>query len=58
MRSEGRRAWALHRLQCAKGGMLELDYVDGALTRTVYRPPSVDVVESLDSRASEAGDVA
>ncbi len=57
VRSEGRPAWALHRLQCAKGGMLELDYVGGALTRTVYRPPSTDP-EPAASTGSEAGDLA
>jgi broad specificity phosphatase PhoE len=39
VRSQGRRAWALHRLQCAKGGMLELEYAGSSLTSTVYRPP-------------------
>jgi broad specificity phosphatase PhoE len=58
VRSEGRRDWALHRLQCAKGGMLELDYVDGTLTSTVYRPPSTDATELTESGQSEAGDVA
>ena len=56
VRSEGRPAWALHRLQCAKGGMLQLDYVDGMLTSTVYRPPSVG--ERPATSQSEAGDVA
>ena len=40
VRSAGRHPWALHRLQCAKGGMLELDYAGRQLRRTVYRPPS------------------
>ena len=39
VRSEDRPSWALHRLQCAKGGMLELDYSDGMLTDITYRPP-------------------
>ncbi|MDQ2961383.1 MAG: histidine phosphatase family protein [Candidatus Dormibacteraeota bacterium] len=39
VRADGRRDWALHRLQCAKGGMLELDYADHRLVRTHYRPP-------------------
>jgi probable phosphoglycerate mutase len=56
VRSEGRPAWALHRLQCAKGGMLELTYVDGKLSDTVYRPPGTGV-EPAAGRA-EAGDVA
>ena len=58
VRSEGRAAWALHRLQCAKGGMLELDYVEGMLTSTVYRPPSADVVEPESTSQSKSGDVA
>ena len=36
-----RRPWALHHLQCAKGGMLILDYVDRRLTRVRYLPPRV-----------------
>ncbi len=58
VRAQGRPAWALHRLQCAKGGMLELDYVQGTLTSTVYRPPSVGPIEPAESPQSEAGDVA
>ncbi|MDQ6855704.1 MAG: histidine phosphatase family protein [Candidatus Dormibacteraeota bacterium] len=57
VRSEGRGAWALHRLQCAKGGMLELDYAEGMLTSTVYRPPRAGTDMAASSR-SEAGDVA
>jgi probable phosphoglycerate mutase len=56
VRSEGRPSWALHRLQCAKGGMLELDYVDGRLTGTVYRPPRAGPGPA--DATSEAGDVA
>ncbi|HEY7927651.1 MAG TPA: histidine phosphatase family protein [Candidatus Dormibacteraeota bacterium] len=56
VRSEGRPSWALHRLQCAKGGMLELDYVDGRLTGTVYRPPRADSAPA--TAHSPAGDVA
>ncbi len=55
VRSEGRPPWALHRLQCAKGGMLELDYVDGMLASTVYRPPGLSGESTIES---EAGDVA
>jgi broad specificity phosphatase PhoE len=54
VRSEGRRPWALHRLQCAKGGMLELDYVDGRLTATVYRPPQPQDAEP-SAAPSQAG---
>ena len=42
LRSEGRPAWALHRLQCAKGGVLELDYTEGTLEHISYRPPAPD----------------
>jgi broad specificity phosphatase PhoE len=55
VRHSGRRAWALHRLQCAKGGMLELDYRDGILSSTVYRPPAVEAEMTPES---SAGDVA
>ena len=58
VRSEGRPAWALHRLQGGKGGRLELDYVDGALARTTYRQPLSDEVNAPASSQSEAGDVA
>jgi broad specificity phosphatase PhoE len=37
--SEGRPRYALHRLQCAKGGLLELDYDGDALRRLTYLPP-------------------
>lgn len=58
VRAEGRPAWALHRLQCAKGGMLELDYVQGTLTRTVYRPPGVNPVDPAATDVPQTGDVA
>lgn len=58
VRSEGRPAWALHRLQCAKGGMLELDYVDGVLRRTTYHPPQSAEAAAVPRSQSEAGDVA
>ena len=34
-----RPAWALHRLECAKGGLLALDYRDRRLTAISYVPP-------------------
>ena len=37
--ADGRSPMALHRLQCLKGGMLELDYEEGRLTGKSYRPP-------------------
>jgi broad specificity phosphatase PhoE len=39
IRHLGRPAWALHRLQCAKGGLLALDYEGRRLTRLTYVPP-------------------
>ncbi|MHB8719649.1 MAG: histidine phosphatase family protein [Candidatus Dormibacteria bacterium] len=39
VRADGRPPWALHRLQCAKGGLLELDYAADRLLRSVYRSP-------------------
>lgn len=55
VRTSGRPPWALHRLQCAKGGMLELDYRDGHLLTTRYRPPAIPARVTAES---EAGDVA
>ncbi len=57
VRSSSRPAWALHRLQCAKGGMLVLDYVDEVLNSTVYQAPSTDDVEPGSIVASAAPDV-
>ncbi|MFZ0995560.1 MAG: histidine phosphatase family protein [Candidatus Dormiibacterota bacterium] len=37
--SEGRLPWALHRLQCAKGGLLELRYHGHKLTAHNYHSP-------------------
>ena len=39
IRHLGRPAWALHRLQCAKGGLLVVDYVDRRLSTVRYLPP-------------------
>jgi broad specificity phosphatase PhoE len=36
-----RRPWALHHLQCAKGGLLAVDYESGKLVRVTYVPPQV-----------------
>lgn len=38
--ADGRPAHALHRLQCAKGGLLELDYEGERLVSLVYRSPA------------------
>lgn len=53
----GRPSWALHRLQCAKGGMLLLDYTRGQLGDIEYRPPESSETGPGDAR-SEAGDIA
>ncbi len=37
--AEKRHAYALHRLQCAKGGVLTLQYDDDRLVGKEYRPP-------------------
>ena len=58
VRSAGRPSWALHRLQCAKGGMLVLDYVGGALTGVAYRSPRPDPSPAAADPRSTAGDVA
>ena len=47
--AEGRPAYALHRLQCAKGGLLELDYEGDRLVNLTYRSP-----QSLAALAAEA----
>lgn len=52
--SEHRRAYALHRLQCAKGGMLELDYEGERLLGRRYLPPEETGVSSGGSAAADA----
>ena len=37
--SDQRPPWALHRLQCAKGGLLTLDYMGHRLVEKQYRSP-------------------
>ena len=37
--AQRRPPWALHRLQCAKGGLLELEYAGEALQSITYRSP-------------------
>ena len=39
LQAEGRHPYALHRLQCGKGGYLALDYVGDRLTGKAYTPP-------------------
>jgi broad specificity phosphatase PhoE len=52
--SEMRHAYALHRLQCAKGGMLSLDYQDDKLVSRRYRPPGELGVPSAEADAAAA----
>ena len=39
VQADGRPPYAVHRLQCAKGGMLVLDYIDENLRHLEYWPP-------------------
>ena len=48
--ADRRPAWALHRLQCLKGGMLVLDYEGDRLLAKRYRPP--DDGEARDPAAA------
>lgn len=45
--ADGRSPFALHRLQCAKGGMLVLDYEGGRLAGKTYVPPEEVAPEEL-----------
>lgn len=51
VKADRRPAFALHRLQCAKGGMLDLEYDDSRLVGKAYRPPPVTDGSSDDSSA-------
>lgn len=57
IRHTGRPAWALHRLQCAKGGLLALDYEDRRLTRITYVPPEAHGAPVTPSAAPDASQV-
>jgi broad specificity phosphatase PhoE len=52
--AEGRSPFALHRLQCAKGGMLDLEYDADRLVAKTYRPPIEVDGSSADSPAIDA----
>jgi broad specificity phosphatase PhoE len=54
IRALGRPAWALHRLQCAKGGMLELDYRGRRLETISYVPPGSVEAAATGTPASGA----
>jgi broad specificity phosphatase PhoE len=51
--SEGRWPWALHRLQCAKGGMLELRYHEQRLVSKRYLAPT-DIAAAAPAPAPAA----
>lgn len=53
IRSLGRPAWALHRLQCAKGGLLALDYDRRRLVDIKYLPPATLDAAAAPSPASD-----
>ena len=53
VRAERRAPYALHRLQCAKGGMLELVYENTALVSLTYRSPT-DIGALPATRAADA----
>lgn len=54
--TEGRPPWALHRLQCAKGGTLRLTYQKNELVEKEYLSPAVIASEAahVDSEKSLA----
>ena len=54
VQEDGRPAWALHRLQCAKGGYLELDYRGDTLAGRVYRAPTEVGASETESPAVDA----
>ena len=53
--SERRPRYALHRLQCAKGGLLELDYEGEALRKLTYLSPARVAELAPDPDQTEAG---
>ncbi|MGA9776291.1 MAG: histidine phosphatase family protein [Candidatus Dormiibacterota bacterium] len=50
---DGRPPWALHRLQCSKGGLLELTFRGAQLLRKVYLSPAA-VAAALESVSAPA----
>ena len=56
IRHLGRRPWALHHLQCAKGGLLALDYEGGELTKVIYVPPQLAAPAGADQPGDPAGE--
>jgi broad specificity phosphatase PhoE len=56
VKADGRPDWSLHRLQCAKGGMLVLGYDGDRLVDKRYVPP--DEVDGLVPELAASGFVA
>lgn len=54
VRADRRPSYALHRLQCAKGGMLVLDYEGKRLVKKTYVPPQAVGEEPAPSPATES----
>jgi len=57
IRHTGKPNWALHRLQCAKGGMLTLDYQGRRLVRIAYVPPASEGASVTATRAVDVSHV-
>jgi broad specificity phosphatase PhoE len=55
VKAEHRPRYALHRLQCAKGGLLELDYEGQALRHLTYLPPARVAELAPETDQTEAG---
>ena len=55
VKAEHRPRYALHRLQCAKGGLLELDYEGRALRHLSYLPPARVAELAPEGDQTEAG---
>ncbi|MFI5284965.1 MAG: histidine phosphatase family protein [Candidatus Dormibacteria bacterium] len=53
--AEHRPKYALHRLQCAKGGLLELDYEGEELRHLAYLPPAKVAELAPEPDQTEAG---
>ncbi|TMC46807.1 MAG: histidine phosphatase family protein, partial [Chloroflexi bacterium] len=52
--ADGRSAMGLHRLQCAKGGRLEVDYLGDRYTTKRYVPPEEAGAPAAGSAAADA----
>ena len=52
--ADGRSAMGLHRLQCAKGGRLDVDYLDDRYVGKRYVPPEPGGAPAAESAAADA----